>query len=914
MKKTEKILITSALPYANGPLHIGHMVEYIQTDVYTRFLKLTGKNAVYVCADDTHGTPIEVNAAKAGKKPEEFIKHWYDKHVKDMKSYLVKHDSYYSTHSKESKHFTELIYNRLKKKGLIYKKEMDLMYCEHDKRFLPDRYVKGVCPKCGASDQYGDQCEKCGTTYTPVDLIKSYCSICQNKPVVRKSEHYFFKLGSFSGKLKKYIEKGKFQPEIKNQILNWIKDGLDDWCISRDAPYFGFKIPGETKKYFYVWLDAPIGYMASLANYLKKDVKKADKYWNDAEVIHFIGKDIIYFHLLFWPAVLMGSGFTPADNVVVHGFLNINGEKMSKSRGTFITAVDFLKAANPEFLRYYLTANLTHSMTDLDLDTENFKSRINNELVANIANFVYRTLSFVNSKFDSKLTTVRDTMLLNEIVKRTDKVKKAYETFEFREVIKQILEISSLGNKYFQDNAPWDLIKRNKEETQQVLTDCVNLVKVLSIIVKPILPEFSKNVEKQLNIKKQSWNDIGKKLENQKIGKAQIVLKKIEKLDLDIPDDEPVDRKFSIEVEPDLEKKGIKILGAVISNFKVKKKNTELEKAKKELTGKIKKQKYDNKIIKAYHDIYRKHGLKDKHNSVQFREWIDKKGQIPQINTVVDAYNIIATKHFVSAGCHDVSMIKGSKLKYVVTKGKEKYTTLGTSKTKTLSKGENAFVDNEKVLCWYDLKQGDETKITDKSKSCLLYVQGNKEISYDYLHNALEEMCKLITKINGGSYEIIGEDPFSKLNLKVGKIVSVSEHYKADKLLLINVDMKDEKIQLVAGLKPFYKNVNTLVGKNLIVVTNLEHANLRGETSQGMLLAAESPDSKTVEVLEAPNSKPGDRAFIDGISSGKETIKFDDFIKVEMYVKDSKVFYKGKQLQTKKDKIITKKVKKGKVR
>jgi methionyl-tRNA synthetase len=701
MSKDRPVIITSALPYANGPLHMGHMVEYVQTDIYSRFLKLTGVDAIYCCADDTHGTPIEVNAAKQGKTPEEFIKEWYIKHTADMLAFEIKHDSYYTTNSKENKHFTEMIFKRLKDKGLIYTKEIELTYCDNCKRFLPDRFVKGICHKCGAKDQYGDVCEKCSATYTPVDLIEPYCSICKSQPVRRNSMHYFFRLSQFSDKLESYLKNNKnLQPEIRNQILGWVKDGLEDWCISRDGPYFGFKIPGEEHKYFYVWLDAPVGYMASLANYLGGDVIKAEEEWNRSRIVHFIGKDIIYFHLLFWPAVLMGAEMTIPDNVVVHGFLNINKEKMSKSRGTFFSAQDFLRVANPLFLRFYFASNLTHTMTDIDLDIENFKAKSNNELVGNIAYFFYRTLSFTNANFESRISTIKDTLLLDAARKKTDELKEFYDKLDYRDATRVILEISTLGNKYFQDNKPWELVKTDKDAAQRVITDCVNMAKILAIIIKPILPSFAENIETQLGVKDLKWSDIDKKLENTKIGTAKIVLSKIEKIDLKMPE-----------------------------------------------------QKNENLV-----------------------------------------------------------------------------------------------------------------------------------------------------------------DEFSKLNLKVAKVISVKEHTKAEKLLLINIDLGTETRQLVAGLRPFYPDPQVLVGKNIICVTNLEHANLRGEMSQGMLLAGETADSKIVEALHLHHSKPGDQVYVPGVSINKEKIKYEDFSKVVIYVEDNKVMYKGQSLQTDKEKVTTDKVKDGKVR
>ena len=334
--KDKKIIVTSALPYSNGSIHLGHLVEYIQTDIFVRFLRLTGKDVVYCCADDTHGTPIELKARDLGIKPEQLIEKFSKEHQEDFASFFISFDSYYSTNSPENKYFSDKIFKKLLEKGFIYKKPIKVMYSEKSKRFLPDRFIRGECPKCHAKDQYGDVCEACGATYKPTDLINPYSVTDGSKPVLRESEHYFFKLSALSDFLEKWLKGNKnLQSEIRNFVLNWIKDGLEDWDISRDGPYFGFKIPGEENKYYYVWLDAPIGYIASLANYLDKNTKKAEKTWDESEIIHFIGKDIIYFHFLFWPAVLHASGFNLPSSIFVHGFLTVNNEKMSKSRGTF---------------------------------------------------------------------------------------------------------------------------------------------------------------------------------------------------------------------------------------------------------------------------------------------------------------------------------------------------------------------------------------------------------------------------------------------------------------------------------------------------------------------------------------------------------------------------------------------------
>jgi len=529
-KNAPEIVITSALPYANGPLHIGHLVEYIQTDIYVRYLKLTGKNAIYCCAGDTHGAPIEINAAKQGITPEQLVGKYLEEHQRDFAKYHIAFDSYYSTNSEESRLLAEKIYAALKKNGHIYEKELELTYCEHDKRFLPDRYVKGACPKCGASDQYGDVCEKCNATYTTTDLVEPYCTICRNRPIRKTSMHLFFKLSNFDGFLKEWLERNeRLQPEIRNQILNWTND-LQDWCISRDGPYFGFKIPG-TEKYFYVWLDAPIGYISSLANYLGKDIEAAEQVWNTAEVQHFIGKDIIYFHLLFWPAVLHAAGWKLPENIVVHGHLTVDGEKMSKSRGTFLTAEEFAaKVPDTEFLRFYYAGNLSHAMTDLDLNLHDFAERVNKELVSNVANLVYRTLSFVEKNYGGTLgslpTDDRRIELERQIREKTSSVLKSYDAYEFRRAVQEIFHIASLGNAYLQETAPW----KDKENGLASLTVAANIIKDVSILLAPILPEFSRKVQAQLGLSGLSFNDIGFTLENRKLGTPAILWTRMEPL------------------------------------------------------------------------------------------------------------------------------------------------------------------------------------------------------------------------------------------------------------------------------------------------------------------------------------------------------------------------------------------------
>ena len=531
-KSKHKILVTSALPYANGPIHVGHLVEYIQTDIFVRFLRLIGEDVLYVCADDTHGAPIEIKSAELGIKPEQLIADVYREHTADFRDFLISFDNYYTTNSPENKYYSDLIFERLRKKGFIYTKDIEVTYCEHDKRTLPDRYVRGKCPKCGAPDQYGDVCENCNAAYKTIDLIEPYCAICKNRPIRKSSKHYFFQLSKFSKKLESWLKKNKnLQPEIKNFVFNWIKNGLEDWNISRDGPYFGFKIPGEEDKYYYVWLDAPIGYIASTDNYCKKHKLKTEDYWNskDARIYHFIGKDIIYFHFLFWPATLIGSGFELPHDIVVHGFLTVNGEKMSKSRGTFFTATEFLQKYNAEYLRFYYASLLSKTMSDIDLSFDDFRKKINNELAANIGNFCYRVLNFLNKNFNGEIKGIdNDKKLIFEINRLIKNIEKNYYGLDFSGAVKDILHISSLGNKYFQDNEPWKLINENREKTHKILGLCVNIAKNLGILINPILPGFSAELQKQLNLGNLKWGNLNFEFRNHKIGNDGILVKKME--------------------------------------------------------------------------------------------------------------------------------------------------------------------------------------------------------------------------------------------------------------------------------------------------------------------------------------------------------------------------------------------------
>jgi len=527
-----KIVVTSALPYANGPIHIGHLVEYIQTDIWVRFHKMCGSQCLYFCADDTHGTPVMISARAAGINPEELIGRVYKEHKADFDGFYVKFDNYYSTHSPENKHFSELIFARLDKGGSIVKRNVEQAYCDNCKMSLPDRFVRGTCPKCKAEDQYGDSCEVCSATYRPTDLINPYCATCRAQPSMKTSEHYFFKLCYYEKQLKGLIAGGYTQKSVANKLDEWFKAGLKDWDISRDGPYFGFKIPGEGNKFFYVWLDAPIGYMASAKNYCDKNNLDFDKLWNsdEYELYHFIGKDIMYFHALFWPAMLIGAGFKTADKLFVHGFLTVNGEKMSKSRGTFIKASTYLKFLDAEYLRYYYASKLTDSIDDIDLRTDDFINKINSGMVGKFANLASRSGPMLTKKLAAQLGQLDDwgRQLINRLAASKEQIIEDYENLKFAAVVRRIIALADEANRYVEQNQPWVTIKTDLEKTRTTLTAVINAVRILTIYLKAILPKYAERIEKFLNVDELKFADVETLLQNHKINDFQRLIERID--------------------------------------------------------------------------------------------------------------------------------------------------------------------------------------------------------------------------------------------------------------------------------------------------------------------------------------------------------------------------------------------------
>ncbi|MBC7946117.1 MAG: methionine--tRNA ligase [Burkholderiales bacterium] len=518
---SRKILVTSALPYANGSIHLGHLVEYIQTDIWVRFQKMQGRECYYVCADDTHGTPVMLRAQAEGIAPEQLIARVHGEHLRDFQGFHVAFDNYDSTHSEETRRYAESIYAELKRAGLIDQREIEQLYDPAKKMFLPDRFVKGECPKCRARDQYGDSCEVCGSAYTPSDLINPYSVVSGAVPIKKKSEHYFFKLSDPRCRefLQAWTRAGTLQPEAANKLDEWLTSGLSDWDISRDAPYFGFEIPGAPGKFFYVWLDAPVGYMGSFKNLCDRLQLDFDEFWHaDAgtELYHFIGKDILYFHALFWPAMLEFSGYRKPTQIFAHGFLTVNGEKMSKSRGTFITAESYLKQGlNPEWLRYYYAAKLNGSMEDIDLNFDDFVARVNSDLVGKYVNIASRCAGFLTKRFGGVLAAPElPADIENAFAAAPEEVAGYYEKREFGKALRKIMHLADLANQYVDANKPWGLAKDPTQEKllHAVCSTALALFRDLTLYLAPVLPQTAARACQLLNLDDLRWDDASKRL------------------------------------------------------------------------------------------------------------------------------------------------------------------------------------------------------------------------------------------------------------------------------------------------------------------------------------------------------------------------------------------------------------------
>jgi methionyl-tRNA synthetase len=534
--KKRRILATAALPYANGAIHVGHLVEYLQADFWTRFQKLRGNECYYFCADDTHGTAIMVEARRRKITPEQLIHEAWQQHTKDFADFQIEFDHYSSTNSDENRLLCEEFHRHMKAKGHLATKDVAQLYCTHDKMFLPDRFVKGTCPKCGAIDQYGDACDKCGATYSPTELKAPYCSVCGTPPIMNNSEHILFKLNNFKDFLKKWLP-NHTSKEMANKMMEWFQEDLRDWDISRDEPYFGFKIPGTENKYFYVWVDAPMGYISTTLQHFEKIGASFTDFWkaeeaaeSGTEVYHFIGKDIVYFHTLFWPALLKTAGFRQPSQVFVHGMLTVNGEKMSKSKGTQVNARTYLNHLDPTYLRYYYASKMAGGVDDLDLNLNEFASKVNSDLVGKITNLASRGAQMLSKKMDGIMTEMdaEGAKLIAHAQAQSLVIAEHFESRDFSKGLNEIRALADEANRYFDEKAPWKTLATEPDETKKVLTSTLNLFRILAIYLKPVLPLYTAKVEKLFGEAPYVWSDSRKILRAHKIQDYQHLASRVE--------------------------------------------------------------------------------------------------------------------------------------------------------------------------------------------------------------------------------------------------------------------------------------------------------------------------------------------------------------------------------------------------
>ncbi|MHB1678006.1 MAG: methionine--tRNA ligase [Sulfuriferula sp.] len=537
---TRKILITSALPYANGAIHLGHLLEHIQTDIWVRFQKMRGHECYYICADDTHGTPIMLRAESEGITPEALIARVHDEHLRDFTGFHIAYDNYHSTHADENRELVNEVYLKLRDAGFIERKTIAQYYDTTKEMFLPDRFIKGQCPKCGAQDQYGDSCEVCGATYAPTDLINPVSAMSGTPPVHRESEHYFFKLSDCEAFLRTWTRSGTLQREAANKLDEWFSAGLQNWDISRDAPYFGFEIPDAPNKYFYVWLDAPIGYMASFQHLAKQRQLDYDAWWkagSETELYHFIGKDILYFHALFWPAILESAGYRTPDGIFAHGFLTVNGAKMSKSRGTFITAESYLACGlNPEWLRYYFASKINGTMEDIDLSLDDFIARVNSDLIGKYINIASRTAGFITKRFNGRLAALPlQSTLLDSVQQAADTIAECYENLDYGRALREVMRLTDTANQYVNDHKPWELAKQTGQDQllHEVCSVSINLFRLLTLYLKPVLPKLATDIEQFLNIPPLHWADAATLLADHHINPYNHLMTRVDQKQVD---------------------------------------------------------------------------------------------------------------------------------------------------------------------------------------------------------------------------------------------------------------------------------------------------------------------------------------------------------------------------------------------
>ncbi|CAI8804134.1 methionine--tRNA ligase [Methylocaldum szegediense] len=857
MTSHRTILVTSALPYANGPIHLGHLVEYIQTDIWVRFQKMRGNTCYYVCADDTHGTPIMLRAEKEGITPEELIRRVHGEHLRDFTGFHIEFDNYYSTHSEETRQLAETIYSRLKERGLIEAHSIEQYYDPVKEMFLPDRFIKGECPRCHAKDQYGDSCEACGATYSPTDLINPYSAVSGAEPVRKESVHYFFKLGKCEDFLKTWTRAGHLQEEAANKMAEWFEAGLADWDISRDAPYFGFEIPDAPGKFFYVWLDAPIGYMGSFKNLCERLNLDFEQYWNkdsDAELYHFIGKDILYFHALFWPAMLEHSDFRTPTKIFAHGFLTVNGEKMSKSRGTFITAESYLQQGlNPEWLRYYYACKLNGTMEDIDLNLDDFVARVNSDLVGKYINIASRAAGFIHRLFNG---VILDQNLLPEIgeasssnlipqlpyknVLTSNAVKKgpaqriaeAYEQRDFARAIREIMVVADDINKFFNDAKPWELAKapENLPEVHWVCSATIEAFRILTLYLKPLLPETAKKVEDFLQIEPLSWSDLDKSLAGHTIKPYQHLLTRIDPKQIEsLVEANKQSLRAAVEPEPHSQQRHAEHQQHTTTHPSPSGRGAGGE-------GALRPAKIPDDLL-AYARQLRKTAT-----DAETRMW-----NLLRDRRIANAkfrrqhpVELGGKRHVLDFFCPEANLcieIDGSQHLEQVRYDTERTRLLAAQGIRVLRFWNNevlAQTETVAEMIWLALTAGQ--------------TQTQKPTSPPSPPAPLPE--------GEGGY--IGIDDFAKIDLRIAHIAKAEHVEGADKLLKLTLDLGSETRTVFAGIKSAYAPAQ-LEGKLTVMVANLAPRKMKFGLSEGMVLAASDERGGPFVLFPDEGAQPGMR-------------------------------------------------------
>jgi methionyl-tRNA synthetase len=781
-------LVTCALPYANGPLHIGHLVEYIQADIWVRYRRLRGHETLFFCADDTHGTPIMIRARAEGTTPEALIERMWLEHTRDFAAFGIGFDRYHSTHSEENRELSVLIFQRLREGGYVAEREIEQPFCPVDEMFLPDRYIRGTCPFCGANDQYGDSCEVCARTYTPRDLSDAVCARCGSTPEWRRSTHLFFRLSQFEAMLREWLEAGHVQAQVANLLKEWFDAGLQDWDISRDAPYFGFEIPGLPGKYFYVWLDAPVGYMATAAAWCRENGRPFPALWNDGSyrILHFIGKDIVYFHALFWPAMLSASGFRTPDELVVHGFLTVNGEKMSKSRGTFITARTYLAHMNAQSLRFYYAAKLGSQIHDLNLRLDEFAERVNADLVNTIVNIPSRVLSILHRHCGGRLGELDNEgrALAHSVAQHCLQTGELYDRRELASVIGVLTQQARRINVYIHDHEPWRAAAEDPVRAAAVCTAALNGFRSIAIALQPVLPEWREPVARILGGAVLSWESIGEMLENRAVGPFERLAERLSPTQtealLRAAAEEGV-RPASSDKPPSailMSERG----GLIRFTFADNVRQLGVTGAYLTLTGLANRERHpefeawqaavlaevraaldgvslpEDPVLAGFRELHTAVGASNRKNlssPENLLRHLLKTGTLPSVNLLVDIYNTVSVRSRLALGAHDLAAIDGN-VSLRLTNGRERYLPLGAPGPEPVRAGEYAYVDDgDDIICRLEVRQVEKTKVTLGTTACFYIVQGNRSTSPATIRAATDELVDLTTRWCGGEVHIL---------------------------------------------------------------------------------------------------------------------------------------------------------------